>query len=168
MRSLPLSLVAGALVLLASGCQPAGTAGGTSAAGPLAAEDVAAIRGSDSAFASAAGSGNAAAVAALYATDARVLPPNAPAVEGREAIQKFWGGFLDTYRITLDLTAAEVEGRGDLAYARGRYIMDGTPKAAGAPPFHDEGKYLEVLRRRPEGHWQLAVDMYSSDLPLPK
>lgn len=168
MRSIPPLLVAGALVLLAGGCQPVGTAGGTSAAGPLAAEDVAAIRGSDSAFASAAESGNAETVAALYTTDAHLMPPNEPVVKGREAIQKFWGGFLAAYNVKFEITADEVEGRGDLAYARGRYTMNGTPKAAGAPPFHDEGKYLEVLRRRPEGHWQIAVDMYSSDLPLPK
>lgn len=167
MRSMSLSLLAGVLVLV-GGCQPAKPATGGSAAGPLAAEDVAAIRSADSAFVSAANSGNAETVAALYATDARVLPPNAPVVEGREAIQKFWGGFLDTYQITMDVTAAEVEGRGDLAYARGRYVMDGTPKAAGTPPFHDEGKYVEVLRRGPDGHWLIAVDMYSSDLPVPK
>jgi hypothetical protein len=32
----------------------------------------------------------------------------------------------------------------------------------------DEGKFLEVLRRQPDGSWRYAVDMYSSDLPVPK
>jgi uncharacterized protein (TIGR02246 family) len=168
MRSLYLSLAFGALVFVEAGCRPAGTASVAAGAEPLAAEEVAAIRGLDSAFASAAESGNAGAVAALYTTDARLMPPNEPVVKGREAIQKFWGGFLAAYSVKFVIAADEVEGRADLAYARGRYTMDGTPKAAGAPPFHDEGKYLEVLRRGADGHWQYAVDMYSSDLPVPK
>ena len=66
------------------------------------------------------------------------------------------------------MTAEEIEGHGDLAYARGRYTLDLTPKAKGAAPVHDEGKFLEILRRQPDGTWRYAVDMYSSDLPVPK
>ena len=151
-------------------CRSSASAGGPAASAdpPLAAADMAAIRATDSAFAGAAGSGDAAAVAAIYLADARLMPPNAPTVEGREAIQKFWTGLLDAYQIRFDVAAEEIEGRGDLAYARGRYTLDGTPKANGAPPLHDEGKFLEVLRRQPDGSWRYAVDMYSSDLPAPK
>jgi ketosteroid isomerase-like protein len=154
-----------------AGCRPAATAGGTAVSAdppPLAAADMAAIRATDSAFVGAAGSGDAAAVAAVYLADARLMPPNAPTVEGREAIQKFWGGVLDAYQVRFDVASEEIEGRGDLAYARGRYTLDGTPKAKGAPPLHDEGKFLEVLRRQSDGTWRYAVDMYSSDLPVPR
>ncbi|HUR94268.1 MAG TPA: DUF4440 domain-containing protein [Gemmatimonadales bacterium] len=134
---------------------------------PLAAADLAAIRATDSAFASAAGSGDAAAVAAIYAPDAQLMPPNAPTIEGRDAVQKFWGGLLGAYQVKFQLGADEIEGRGDLAYARGHFVLDGTPKGKGIPPLHEEGKYLEILRRQPDGHWRYAVDMYSSDLPAP-
>jgi uncharacterized protein (TIGR02246 family) len=134
---------------------------------PLAATDLAAIRATDSAFASAANAGNAAGVAANYVPDAQLMPPNQPVVQGREAVQKFWGGLLGAYQVKFQVTADEVEGRGDLAYARGHYTLDGTPKAGGAPAMHDQGKYLEILRRQPDGRWLYAVDMYSSDLPLP-
>ena len=164
-RLLPLASV----VLLAVGCRllPGERAGGAAADGPLAAADLAAIRGTDSAFAGAAGAGDAAGVAATYLPDARLMPPNAPTIQGRGAIQKFWGGLLGAYQLRFEITADEVEGRGDLAYARGRYTLDATPKAAGAAPIHDQGKYLEVLRRQPDGSWRYAVDMYSSDLPAP-
>lgn len=149
------------------------SAGATASAGgaetqPLAAADMAAIRGIDSAFVGATGGGDPAAVAALYLADARLMPPNAPTVEGREAVRKFWGGLLETHQLKLSVVSDEVEGRGDLAYARGHYTLDGTPKAKGGAPIHDEGKFLEVLRRQPDGSWRYAVDMYSSDLPLPK
>ena len=131
----------------------------------LAAVDIAAIRATDSAFATAMGAGDAAGVAAIYLPDAHLLPPDAASIEGREAIQQFVAGFLSAYHVTIAVSADEIEGRGDLAYARGHYTMDGTPKAAGTPPLHEEGKFLEVLRRQPDGTWRYAVDMCGPNAP---
>jgi ketosteroid isomerase-like protein len=163
---LPLALC----VLLASACRSAPGEGSPPAGAgdqPLAAADLAAIRANDSAFASAAEAGDAAGVAATYVPDARLMSPNAPTITGREGIQKFWGGLLGAYQLQFHVAADEVEGRGDLAYSRGHYTLDGTPKAKGGAPIHDEGKFLEILRRQPDGGWRYAVDMYSSDLPAP-
>jgi uncharacterized protein (TIGR02246 family) len=126
---------------------------------------VAAIRAADSSFAAAVTAGNAAAVADVYEADAKLLPPNAPPIQGREGIQKFWAGFLGGYDVRITLATDEVEGRGDLGYNRGHYTLEGTPKAAGGAPLHDEGKFLEVMRKQPDGSWRYAVDMYSSNLP---
>jgi uncharacterized protein (TIGR02246 family) len=160
----------GLAFLLATACTsaPAERApGGVDKAQPLAAEDIAAIRATDSTFAGALGAGDAAGVAAIYLPDAHLLPPNLAAVEGREAIQQFFAGFLKAYHITIVISADEIEGRGDLAFARGHYTMEGTPKAAGTPPLREEGKFLEVLRRQADGSWRYAVDMYSSNFPEP-
>jgi uncharacterized protein (TIGR02246 family) len=161
---LPLALA----VLPAVACRPAPRESDPSAAAdkPLAAADLAAIRASDSAFVTAANAGNAAGVAATYQPDAHLMPPNMATIEGRDAIQKFWGGLLEASNVKLGLTSDEVEGRGDLAYSRGRYTFDITPKGKGEPG-HDEGKYLEILRRQSDGSWRYAVDMYSSNLPAP-
>lgn len=134
---------------------------------PLTAADQAAIRATDTAFATAAGAGDATGVAAVYLPDARLMPPNAPTITGRDGIQRFWGGLFGAYRVRITVTAEEIEGSGELAYARGRYTLELTPKAGG-PPAKDEGKFLEILRRKPDGSWGYAVDMYSSDLPVPK
>ena len=159
-------------VVLASACRPAPDEGpltGTDAASvPLSAVDQAAIRATDSAFVTAAGAGDAAGLAALYLTDASLMPPNAATIQGRAAIQKQWGAIVDAYQVNLTLTTDEVEGHGDLAYSRGRYAIDLTPKAQGPAPAHDEGKFLVIFRRQPDGTWRLAVDMSSSDLPVPK
>jgi uncharacterized protein (TIGR02246 family) len=164
---LPIALA----VLAGSACRPAPGERRPDVADqapPLAAADLAAIRATDSAFASAAEAGDAAGLAGKYLPDAHLMPPNVPAIRGREAVQKFWGGFTDAYQLRMNVTADEIEGRGDLAYARGRYTLDATPKGKGSAPLHDEGKYLEILRRQPDGTWRLAVDMYSSDLPAAK
>jgi len=137
------------------------------AAEPLAAADIAAIRASDSAFVSAMGAGDAAGVAAIYVPDAHLLPPDAAPIEGREAIQQFFAGFLGAYHVTAVVSSDEIEGRGDLAFARGHYTLDGTPKAAGTPPLREEGKFLEILRRQPDGTWRLAADMWSPNSPPP-
>jgi uncharacterized protein (TIGR02246 family) len=171
-RALTAMLRLAVAVVLASACRPApheARPGGADAAtAPLSAADQAAIRATDTAFVTAADAGDAAGMAALYLADARLMPPNAATIRGRDGIQKFWGGFVDAYRINITVTAEEVEGHGDLAYSRGRYTLDLTPKAKGAAPAHDEGKFLEILRRQPDGTWRYAVDMYSSDLPVPK
>jgi uncharacterized protein (TIGR02246 family) len=151
-----------------AGCESRPELAGTSAgADPLASNDVAAIHRADSAFAAAANAGDAAAVAAVYLADAHLMPPSAEPIKGREEIQKFWGGLLGAYQVKITLGTDEVEGRGDLAYARGHYTLEATPKAKGQP-FREEGKFVEVLRRQPDGSWGYAVDMYSPNQPPPK
>ncbi len=159
-------------VALASACRPAphegSSTGAEAAAAPLSAADQSAIRAVDTTFVARVAAGDAAGLAAMYLADANLMPPNTATIHGRDGIQKFWGGFFDAYRVTLALTAQEVEGRGDLAYSRGGFTLDLTPKAKGPAPAHDEGKFLVIYRRQPDGIWRLAVDMYSSDLPVPK
>jgi len=156
-----------ALVLIAACSSAPAERAPTKAPGaePLAALDIAAIRATDSAFATAMGAGDAAGAAAIYLPDAHLLPPDAAPVEGRAAIQQFIAGFLGAYHVTISVSADEIEGRGDLAYARGHYTMEGTPKAAGAPPLREEGKFLEVLRRQPDGTWRYAIDMWGPNAP---
>ena len=172
LRAPPAMLQLAAAVVLAAACRPAPREGQPAAAdaagAPLSAADQAAIRAADTAFSTAAGAGDAAGLGAMYLPNASLMPPNAATVQGREAIQKFWGGFVDAYQVNITVTAEEVEGHGDLAYSRGRYTLGLTPKAKGAAPIRDEGKFLEILRRQPDGTWRYAVDMYSSDLPVPK
>jgi uncharacterized protein (TIGR02246 family) len=144
------------LTLVLVACQPAGPA-------PLSDADRAALEGTAQAFASAARAGNWVAVAALYTEDAVLMPPNAPAVEGRSAIQAF---FTSLPPVTaFDLKTVEIDGRGDLAYVSGNYAMTITPP--GGTPVNDTGKFLEIHRRQPDGSWPLHRDMFNSDVPLP-
>jgi len=124
-----------------------------------------AIRKADADFATNARAGNAAALAAFYADDAVLMPPNAPAFRGPEAIRQFWGGFLATGQIGLDLTVDKVTQSGDLATEIGRYEITITPK--GAAPIHDKGKYI-VAWRRTGGTWKIFGDIFNSDQPLPR
>lgn len=97
----------------------------------------------------------------LYAADAVLMPPNHPAVVGRAAIRAYFAAFPPVVEFVL--TDEKVEGSGDLAFGRGRYTM--TLGLPGAPK--DEGYYMEVRRRGPDGEWMYVADMFHSSLPQP-
>jgi uncharacterized protein (TIGR02246 family) len=100
-------------------------------------------------------------VVTLYTEDAILMPPNAPAVEGRAAIQKFFAAFPKVTAFAQ--TVIEVEGQGDFAYPRGTYATTMIPPGAKAP-LQDTGKVLTVWRRQPNGSWLASRVAWNSDL----
>jgi uncharacterized protein (TIGR02246 family) len=163
------------LMVWGAACQPAPksettTMAGESAAAPagLSAQDEAAIRAVDAEWARAASAGDGNAIAALYASDATLLPPMEPMRQG-QAAKKYWVDFTNSFSGTTELTATTVEGRGDLAYEVGTYRMSLTPKKAGAKPLPvGVGKYIEVLKKQADGSWKIVYDMWSPDAPPAK
>ena len=164
MVALPAFVLLGILVLgTSSACRPK-DGGGREAAASLSPADQAGIRSVDSAFMAAANAGDVEGVAAAYADDASLLAPNLPPQKGGDAIKAFWGGFLDAYTVRFEVASDTIEGRGDLAYNQGHYRFTAVPKAKGAPGTADEGKFIEILKKQPDGSWKYVVDMYSSNL----
>jgi ketosteroid isomerase-like protein len=104
-------------------------------------------------------------VEAYYADDARLLPPNAPPAVGRAAIRDTLTGMLAGGSMELSVENAVRQVSGELAYHTGRYELVIRP--TNGEPIRDQGKYLEVFRRQPDGRWQCVADMFSSDQPAP-
>ncbi len=128
--------------------------------------DAAAVLSVDSVFAAGVRAGDAGAVANAYADDAVLMPPDMKPIKGRASIQEYWAGFFKSYTVEPELGMDEMDGRGDLAYSRGHYYLEVTPKAKGVPRMAPvSGKFLEVLRRQPDGSWQYTVDMFSANAP---
>jgi len=105
--------------------------------------------------------------AAGFTEDAIRMPPNEPLHEGREAIRQWaeavWGPTTIT---AFAMTAEDVDGYGDLAYAWGAYSA--TVEVPGMEaPLQDIGKYLVVLRKQQDGEWLVSVAMFNSDSPMP-
>jgi ketosteroid isomerase-like protein len=128
--------------------------------------DEAKIRSADSTFVAAANAADVAGILAVYASDAALLAPNLPPQKGHDAIKAFWGGLLDAYTVRFEVVSDTIEGRGDLAYNQGHYRFTAVPKAKGVPGVADEGKFVEILKKQPDGSWKYVVDMYSSNLAL--
>jgi uncharacterized protein (TIGR02246 family) len=164
----PLFAVAIAFALLA-GCQqqPAEETGTTE---ETPAVDEAAIRQSIEglmvAWEPAALAGDAAALAAIYAEDAVLQPPNAPKAVGRAAIQAALTEMLAATPFTaIDIVSegSEVSASGDIAWAHGSYTSTNTVNGA---PYEDTGKWLSVYENY-NGQWSHVADTWNSDTPLP-
>jgi uncharacterized protein (TIGR02246 family) len=107
--------------------------------------------------------GDASGVAAIYATDARLLPPNSEIVQGRSEIEAFVKDFVQTgAKLKFDLLT--VHETPELCASVGRYEMDFPPES-GAP--QDRGKFIEVWKRQSDGSWLIVDDIFNSDLQAP-
>lgn len=102
-------------------------------------------------------------MANLYAEDALLMPPGAPAVTGRAGIRTFLGDEATKMRaagIALKNKAVTGSGvSGDLGWISGAYeVVD----AAGT--VLDTGSYLSVHKRQ-NGSWPYIRDTWNSDRP---
>ena len=141
-----------AAALVVSGIQPA-------AADPAA--EVAAIHAVDDVWVKAFNTRDPDTMAAQYDEHAVLLPPGAPAVQGRAAIRAFFASMMpgatkDGLEFTL---AAKPAGgvRGDIGWASGSYVLkDKTGHVL------ETGKYLSVSKKQ-EGKWLYLRDTWNSD-----
>ena len=105
--------------------------------------------------------GNAAAIANGYTVDARLLPPNADLLTGRQAVEAFWQGAVDA-KMTLTLVAKKVQEAGDYAIETGEF--NSAVPGPGGEPIRDSGKYVVVWRRTGET-WKMDIDIWNSNSP---
>ena len=133
---------------------------------PLSAEDVAAIKAIGPAMDKAVLAGDLEAALALFTEDVLVMGPNSPTFQGRST----WLEIVNSLGMTVTehmLEFVEVDGFGDIAYARG--IWKEAYNIEGVEELHkDEGKALGVLRKQSDGSWLIAIWCWNTDLPLPE
>ncbi|MGC2199122.1 MAG: SgcJ/EcaC family oxidoreductase [Stellaceae bacterium] len=122
------------------------------------AQEKAAIQKLNDAWTAAFNKGDAAAVAAMYAEDAYVLPPGADMVKGRAAIEGFWRQAAQQMG-DAKLTAVDVLALGPDA---AREIGTVTLKTKAQPPQEIAGKYV-VVWRKIGGDWKLATDIWNTN-----
>ena len=97
----------------------------------------------------------------LYAEDALLMPPGAPAVTGRAAIKTFLGEDAAKAKAAgISIKNAAVTGSGvdgDMGWISGTYtVLDASGKTI------DSGNYLSV-HRRVNGAWPYIRDTWNSD-----
>ncbi len=95
-----------------------------------------------------------AALVAHGTLDLRYLPPDAPMVSGRAAVE----ATLTTRQDTLTFTpaGAEIAASGDLGYSYGAALRKAGPSAA-----PEAGGYMRVWRRSERGVWQVALELHT-------
>ncbi len=103
--------------------------------------------------------GDAAAMTALYTTDAVIFPERSAAIAGRQAIERYWTlgpGRRVTHH---QVTPARIEVDGKHAYDHGTFEISGERDGKAWGPFR--GKYVVVWRRE-AGGWRMQLDMWNS------
>jgi uncharacterized protein (TIGR02246 family) len=100
-----------------------------------------------------------AAVAALYTTDAALLPPGGARVEGQQAIADFWAGAIASGLANVELETTELEFFDDTAIEIG--YLAGTVPADGGGTTAVAGKFIVVWKRGDDGTWRLHRDIWN-------
>ena len=155
-----------ALVTLTAllGCQASETIEQTHARMQLESDSArVAIEAKATAFADAVNAGQPDAIAALYAEDAALMPPDMPVVSGRDAIRATFAGMMaqmPDMRIRFEVQ--DVAANGPLAVECGAWIM--TIPAPDGGSAETRGKYL-IEWHRLAGEWMIAKDIWNSDAP---
>jgi len=99
----------------------------------------------------------AAAAQAVYTRNARILPPGAPMVEGRDAIAQFWTGAAKQLNVQrVELSTVDLQPLGDGAYEIGRATLT---LAGGQSAV---AKYV-VIWRQEDGRWRWHVDIWNME-----
>lgn len=102
--------------------------------------------------------GDSVGLANCYATDAKFMAPNSPAVVGRKNIQGVTAGMIKSGIASVDLKTIEVWGDEAMLAEEGVLAMAGK----GGKEL-DKGKYI-VLWKKEDGKWKLFRDCFNSDL----
>jgi uncharacterized protein (TIGR02246 family) len=107
-------------------------------------------------FGAAAARKDHAGMAALYTANAKVLPPDAPIVSGKKAIEEFWRLAATALGLTdVTLKTVDLEVTGDTAYEVGEADLKlGSGQA--------KVKYLVVWLRGDDGQWRLHRDIWNN------
>jgi ketosteroid isomerase-like protein len=105
--------------------------------------------------------GETADVAAMYAEDGMIMPPNHARVQGRAGIAAYMKGMTDA-GLSLRLTPTDEWIQGRMGVRSGLYVViDRDGKEV------DHGKWLEIWNKGADGQWLMLRDMWNSDDPPP-
>jgi uncharacterized protein (TIGR02246 family) len=98
--------------------------------------------------------GNLDATADLYERSGVFVAQPSVLAEGTAAVRAALAQFF-ALRPQLAVTASRIIVAGDIALALARWTLEGTGPDG---PIHMTGTATDVLRRRPDGVWRVAID----------
>jgi uncharacterized protein (TIGR02246 family) len=126
---------------------------------PADSSDIAVLKAAAAIFMEAFNTEDAETLAALFTEDGVMLPPNAPAIFGRDAIRASSREDFAMMDQAIELEDLEITVEGDLGYKAGRYRVRSEKNQ-----LIDRGKYIEIWRKV-DGQWLIHRDIWNSSMP---
>ncbi|YCI06143.1 SgcJ/EcaC family oxidoreductase (plasmid) [Ensifer sp. D2-11] len=108
---------------------------------------------------SAFNSGDADAVAALYAADAIVLPSTHAIVRGGSEIRDFWRGLISAGVQDHRIEMIDAQSIGDIGYAIGKWSANAPGESGDAQSY--EGTVVMIFRRQGHGSWKPCLHIWN-------
>ena len=108
--------------------------------------------------------GDADGYVADAANDAIFMPPDGPALNGKDAIRAWARGAFENAAVEMKHIPEDIVVSGRVAFMHGRSVGRFTPKSGGAPMTFDN-KYIWILRRDSRDRWQIIRVMWNSNTP---
>ncbi len=102
----------------------------------------------------------------FFADDASRFPPDAPRVTGNDAIREFVSEWFAAPGLAFSFPepgSAEVSSAGDLGYTTGSYEV--TVNDAEGNPVTSRGKVVVIWKKQSDGTWKAVLDIWNSDGP---
>lgn len=91
--------------------------------------------------------------------------PHEPEIIGKDAVRKWVASYFGAYRTLWEKTSIGLTVSGDWAFERYTYRSKDVDKKTGTVTT-DRGKGINIFRRGIDGKWPVAVDGWSSDIPI--
>jgi uncharacterized protein (TIGR02246 family) len=156
-----LAVVIPALLLACTQSQQSSPAGTTAEA------DRAAIDRGHEAFLAGMRANDCNALLPLLAEDVVFAPPNMPTATGHGGVRTWCEPIFKEVKTTaVTVSDRDVIVTGDWAIEHGNYDWTVAPLAGGTEQ-REQGRFVAIYRRQPDGSWKLARDIWNSSLPLP-
>ncbi len=108
--------------------------------------------------------GDAAGCAAVYTEDAKILPPDSPALMGRQAGQEVWQSIINIGVKGISMKTLELEEMGDTAVERGAATVQ--IQGEGGQTVEASAKFIVLWKRQADGAWKWHWDCWNFDAPL--
>ncbi len=109
--------------------------------------------------------GNVEGFLAVLTEDVIAMPPNEPAIIGKDAVESWTQSLLDQFAVQADYTASDIVVAGDWAFEHFSGDWTLTPKAGGEP-IAETLKGIHIYQRQADGSWKIAWDTWNSDNPV--
>ena len=107
------------------------------------------------------GRGNFEALDLVYTANARILPPGAPMITGREEIKKFWSNAIAAMKAkSIELETVEATPTGDSVIEIGRARITVEPQGQFSSSI--EAKYV-VQWMQEDDRWKWHVDIWNAN-----